>query len=167
MLTASLLYAVAFLLTSRVVHTQAQELDYAGCSASESWSWVRHPPRFQKMPVIEPEIVGCPSRSTHSARAPVLSPHTCRVLVMVEVRHHDRHVSTTTDRSSSVVFTIPILEPGDSYTGPTGSGDDDDLCKCNTVVYSLMSACDACQGAKWFSCVHPPQGCSWAFRTLM
>jgi len=49
------------------------------------------------------------------------------------------------------VFTIPSLGPGNSYTGPTGSGDDNDLCKCSTVVYSLMSACDACQGAKWFS----------------
>ncbi|KAI9443925.1 hypothetical protein H4582DRAFT_1917847 [Lactarius indigo] len=49
------------------------------------------------------------------------------------------------------VFTIPNLEPGNSYTGPTGPGDENDLCKCNTVVYSLMSACDACQGAKWFS----------------
>jgi len=49
------------------------------------------------------------------------------------------------------VFTIPNLGAGNSYTGPTGTGDDNDLCKCNTVVYSLMSACDACQGAKWFS----------------
>ncbi|KAI0246211.1 hypothetical protein BJV78DRAFT_177447 [Lactifluus subvellereus] len=46
-------------------------------------------------------------------------------------------------------FTIPPLHPGDSYTGPTGPGDATDLCKCNTVVYSLMSACDACQGAQW------------------
>lgn len=64
----------------------------------------------------------------------------------------DRHVLSQTDRLS-VVFSIPNLEPGNSYTGPTGTGDDNDLCKCNTVVYSLMSACDACQGAKWFSCV--------------
>jgi len=49
------------------------------------------------------------------------------------------------------VFTIPDLVPGDSYVGPTGSSDSSDLCKCNTVVYSLMSACDACQDALWFS----------------
>ncbi|KAI0275675.1 hypothetical protein BGY98DRAFT_43922 [Russula aff. rugulosa BPL654] len=50
-------------------------------------------------------------------------------------------------------FSIPPLVPGDSYTGPTGTGDETDLCKCNTVVYSLMSACDACQfeDATWFS----------------
>ena len=51
------------------------------------------------------------------------------------------------------MFTIPPLLPGDSYVGPTGPSDDSDLCKCNTVVYSLMSACDACQDADWFSCV--------------
>lgn len=50
------------------------------------------------------------------------------------------------------VFSIPDLVLDDySYIGPTGPGDSNDLCKCNTVVYSLMSACDACQGANWFS----------------
>jgi len=47
-------------------------------------------------------------------------------------------------------FSIPALQPGSSYSGPTGS-DDSDLCKCNTVVYSLLSACDACQGGQWLS----------------
>ncbi|KAI0249314.1 hypothetical protein BJV78DRAFT_1228690 [Lactifluus subvellereus] len=28
-------------------------------------------------------------------------------------------------------------------------GYDGDLCKCNTVVYSLLSACDACQQKPW------------------
>lgn len=51
------------------------------------------------------------------------------------------------------MFTIPALLPGDSYVGPTGATDASDLCKCNTVVYSLMSACDACQDAFWFSYV--------------
>ncbi|KAI0245120.1 hypothetical protein BJV78DRAFT_1268149, partial [Lactifluus subvellereus] len=35
-------------------------------------------------------------------------------------------------------------ESGWSYIGPSGV-DDGDLCKCNTVTYSLLSACDACQ----------------------
>jgi len=47
-------------------------------------------------------------------------------------------------------FTIDALIPGYSYTGPTGI-DDTNLCKCNTVTYSLISACDACQGAVWTS----------------
>ena len=49
-------------------------------------------------------------------------------------------------------FSIPALPPQNHYTGPSGS-DDDDLCKCNTVVYNLMSACDACQGSSWILCV--------------
>ncbi|KAN0119097.1 hypothetical protein V8E52_004544 [Russula decolorans] len=47
-------------------------------------------------------------------------------------------------------FTIDALKAGYSYTGPSGV-DDTNLCKCNTVTYSLISACDACQGAVWTS----------------
>ena len=57
------------------------------------------------------------------------------------------------EKKKKTEFTVPPLLTGDSYTGPTGPGDAADLCKCNTVVYSLMSACDACQGGKWFPCV--------------
>ncbi|KAH9161337.1 hypothetical protein EDB89DRAFT_2031047 [Lactarius sanguifluus] len=46
------------------------------------------------------------------------------------------------------VFSIPALLPQHYYTGPAGV-DNGDLCKCNTVVYNLISACDACQGASW------------------
>jgi hypothetical protein len=49
-------------------------------------------------------------------------------------------------------FSIPALLPQNSYTGPTGL-DDGDQCKCNTVVYNLISACDACQGEPWLPCV--------------
>lgn len=45
-------------------------------------------------------------------------------------------------------FPIPALLTRNSYLGPSGS-DDSILCKCNTVVYNLFSACDACQGASW------------------
>ncbi|KAF8261139.1 hypothetical protein EI94DRAFT_1746677 [Lactarius quietus] len=45
-------------------------------------------------------------------------------------------------------FVIPALLPQNSYAGPTGT-DDADLCKCNTVVYNLINACDACQGSPW------------------
>ncbi|KAI9436123.1 hypothetical protein F5148DRAFT_25456 [Russula earlei] len=47
-------------------------------------------------------------------------------------------------------FTINSLMPGYSYTGPSGI-DDSNLCKCNTVAYSLISACDACQSEQWVS----------------
>ncbi|KAF8477803.1 hypothetical protein DFH94DRAFT_93310 [Russula ochroleuca] len=49
-------------------------------------------------------------------------------------------------------FTINRLSPGTAYTGPSGgSADDSDLCKCNGIAYSLLSACAACQGSGWIS----------------
>ncbi|KAH9970055.1 hypothetical protein BJV74DRAFT_263903 [Russula compacta] len=49
-------------------------------------------------------------------------------------------------------FTINPLQPGHAYTGPTGATgiNDSNMCKCNTVMYSLLSACDACEGVYWF-----------------
>ncbi|KAH9014363.1 hypothetical protein EDB83DRAFT_2529347 [Lactarius deliciosus] len=46
-------------------------------------------------------------------------------------------------------FTINALQPGYSYTGPSSDVDDANPCKCNTVTYNLISACDACQGSMW------------------
>ncbi|KAI0275611.1 hypothetical protein BGY98DRAFT_48501 [Russula aff. rugulosa BPL654] len=47
-------------------------------------------------------------------------------------------------------FTVEALTPGQNYIGPSGQ-DDSNLCKCSTIVYSLISACDACQGSNWIS----------------
>jgi hypothetical protein len=48
------------------------------------------------------------------------------------------------DRIPDTVFEIDPLPQGHHYTGaPSGQGN---LCQCNTVVYSLVSACGACQG---------------------
>ena len=43
------------------------------------------------------------------------------------------------------VFDIATLPQGSLYRGPDAG--QDNLCVCNTVVYSLVSACGACQGA--------------------
>jgi len=56
-------------------------------------------------------------------------------------------------------FTIKALAPGYHYTGP-GRYDDTDLCKCNTVTYSLLSACVACQGEEWISWPKYMQNCT-------
>jgi len=45
-------------------------------------------------------------------------------------------------------FSIASLAPGGQYVGPTAT-DVGSQCKCTTVAYSLISACDACQGANW------------------
>ncbi|KAH9954751.1 hypothetical protein BGW80DRAFT_1258557 [Lactifluus volemus] len=45
------------------------------------------------------------------------------------------------------LFEIDPLPQGLHYTGPNaGQGN---LCQCNTVVYSLVSACGGCQGGQW------------------
>ncbi|KAF8463025.1 hypothetical protein DFH94DRAFT_481949 [Russula ochroleuca] len=46
-------------------------------------------------------------------------------------------------------FTVFPLQAGGSYLDP--SGDDSNLCKCNTVAYSLLSACEGCQGGDWIT----------------
>ncbi|EIM90318.1 uncharacterized protein STEHIDRAFT_119338 [Stereum hirsutum FP-91666 SS1] len=51
---------------------------------------------------------------------------------------------------SSGSFSLPPLTPGSFYTGPS-QAQAGDICMCNSVVYSLISACDACQGAVWLS----------------
>ncbi|KAF8495485.1 hypothetical protein F5888DRAFT_1711245 [Russula emetica] len=52
-------------------------------------------------------------------------------------------------------FTIYDLSPGGSPynvgSSGTSSTQDSNLCMCNTVTYSLLSACDACQGVEWNS----------------
>lgn len=48
-------------------------------------------------------------------------------------------------RESTSEFEIPQLPPGRHYGGPDVG--EDNLCTCNTVAYSLVSACAACQGS--------------------
>ena len=43
---------------------------------------------------------------------------------------------------------IPLPVSGYVYSGPTEASDDGDVCKCNIISYSLLSACDACQGSE-------------------
>jgi hypothetical protein len=44
-------------------------------------------------------------------------------------------------------FTIPKLVAGNHYTGPTT----DDKCQCNSVLYSVISACAGCQKGTWLT----------------
>ncbi|KAH9976938.1 hypothetical protein BJV77DRAFT_573141 [Russula vinacea] len=47
-------------------------------------------------------------------------------------------------------YAFDLLPQGYSYSGPD-SYDASNLCYCNTVSYSLFSACGACQGQKWIN----------------
>ena len=44
-----------------------------------------------------------------------------------------------------LAFTVDALETGYHYSLNQGA----DLCLCNTIAYSLYSACDGCQGSGW------------------
>ena len=45
---------------------------------------------------------------------------------------------------SSPAYSLQPLPSGDIYSGPSGP-QGVDLCLCNTIAYSLISACDGCQ----------------------
>lgn len=62
-----------------------------------------------------------------------LSQNPCNVAAYLEATCHGG------------LFSIAALPQGAMYRGPNAGKDD--LCVCNTVVYSLVSACSACQGA--------------------
>jgi len=56
-------------------------------------------------------------------------------------------------------YTLPPLpNNGLPYMGPTGVNGTI-LCNCNTVIYSLISACDLCQGETWLSWSTYSTGC--------
>ncbi|KAF8491379.1 hypothetical protein F5888DRAFT_1061729 [Russula emetica] len=46
-------------------------------------------------------------------------------------------------------FSVPSLIPGDVYSAPSDSKELP--CVCSTVVYSLVSACGACQNSFWLT----------------
>lgn len=51
-------------------------------------------------------------------------------------------------------YLLSTCHNGGYYIPPLGSDGyevpcKDGLCECNTVIYSLLSACEACQGGKW------------------
>ncbi|KAI0321648.1 hypothetical protein OF83DRAFT_1168284 [Amylostereum chailletii] len=50
-------------------------------------------------------------------------------------------------------FTIPSLAQSSSYQGPTevSGPEQENPCTCNSVAYSLVSACASCQGQNWIS----------------
>ncbi|KAI0297411.1 hypothetical protein BC826DRAFT_165735 [Russula brevipes] len=61
-------------------------------------------------------------------------------------------------------YTIPRLDPGRNYKGPDGL-DNGNLCKCSTVMYSLISACGACQtqSQEWISWSEYSYNCTTKF----
>ena len=73
------------------------------------------------------------------------NPHVGREAVSVHITHKSGILS------HSAAFDIKPLPSGYHYTGPDSSHGSDP-CMCNTVTYSLISACDACQDSQWITC---------------
>jgi len=55
-------------------------------------------------------------------------------------------------------FVILPLDPGAIYPGPTM--DENNPCHCNTVLYSLMCGCAACQDRSWITLTEYAQNCT-------
>lgn len=52
-------------------------------------------------------------------------------------------------------FTIPKLTAGNHYTAPISGS----KCQCNTVLYSVISACAGCQKGTWLTCARISFAC--------
>ena len=99
-----------------------------------------------------PDKVPYPSRTTAGVKTLAVLLHTWRQSVTADVSFHvpfwASHLSCEfSDRIPIPVWEIGPLPQGDLYSGPDAG--QDNLCQCNTVVYSLVSACGACQGSQW------------------
>ncbi|KAJ7444911.1 hypothetical protein FB451DRAFT_1293817 [Mycena latifolia] len=53
---------------------------------------------------------------------------------------------------------VPILKPGNIYTGPTSY--EANQCRCSSIFYSLLSACSICQSRQYLSWSNYSRNCS-------
>jgi len=126
------------------------QIDAADCTEA-GWEWVRD--LNVSCPSDQPLNELCSRRTTLSFKLRVQSLPTCSRHVMGVVSVHTACTSTTV--LFFAAFTIDPLPTGSQYQGPTTY----DPCECNTVIYSLMSACDFCQGQTCISYDRQPCLC--------
>src|SRR5260221_2894829 len=131
------------------------QIDTAKCTLS-SWNWVRNS-RNVSDPTCFWQLTSSSRHLTLLIKIRAKLRDTCNPHAMgvVSILLGCAGVAV----SSLAAFTIPPLPSGYKYTGPTSLGGSN-LCKCNTIAYSLMSACGACQGGSWLpydsSCLSQP-----------
>src|SRR6266702_215672 len=123
--------------------------------SDSSFNWVGWPSPRRSFPINNNQFFASSwrfySRLIRSNKIPAWSWRTWRPCATMAVSTCTFGASCAI-LSACAVFAIPALLPQHSYTGPSGV-DNGDICKCNTVVYNLISACDACQGESWIPCV--------------
>jgi hypothetical protein len=92
-------------------------------------------------------VVASSRHSTPSIKVRVPSRRIWRRRAIMAVRHFLR--PTTLVSSPLVAFTLSPIVGDQEYRGPHGGSDNRNLCLCNTLIYSLISACGGCQGGTW------------------
>jgi hypothetical protein len=153
------IFRVAVLLTLLSSHALS-DITAPTCDSWWQWVWLIH---FFPYPFLFPYPL---SKSFNS-----INQNPCLVAAYLESTCNEGSQSSSSRTPASpssprAEFNLPAIEPGNSYSGPT-TDDEKDLCKCNTVVYSLISACGACQGQRWNRYVPqrlpPISSPTWAF----
>ncbi|KAF8077811.1 hypothetical protein FPV67DRAFT_14510 [Lyophyllum atratum] len=71
-----------------------------------------------------------------------------RLKVCSSVRYSKLQVQCSILRLLSVVQ-VDAIPPGNHYFGPAFA--EADICSCNVVIYSLVSACGGCQGRNFIN----------------
>ena len=137
----SILTAImAFLFFAGSVTAQIVATD---CTLPNTYNWVRNHDTCRRVPDESSS-----RHITRSIKIRARSPRTCNPHAAGAVSVPLAFIGFSA--SPPAAFTIDPLLPGETYIGP-GGADNDDMCKCNTIVYCLISACDACQGADWIT----------------
>ena len=119
------------------------QLSYPSCTSAEfTWVWnynVLFPPHF-------PQLTGLSRHITPSIKIHVRWPHIWKLPAIRAVSIWLLCMGIAL--SSTAVWTFEPLPTGYHYGGPNDYWRTD-LCMCNSILYSLVSACDACQGDPW------------------
>jgi hypothetical protein len=145
-----LLSSMLLLLSLSVVLVEAQQaqIQVPDClpAAKANWNWVSVP--FAGLCDCSMTSCNANRHTTPSSRPLVQQPATWPQNATMAVRLLFFADSSRKSHEMRTDFTIPKLVAGNHYTGPTT----DDKCQCNSVLYSVISACAGCQKGTWLTC---------------
>jgi hypothetical protein len=117
------------------------------CAFPSQWNWVRPTNVFLRHAFhIWPLVQTFNSLNQNACTVAAYLGSTCNQGCKIFIIH----VTVSLSHHSLTAYTIDPLTPGYMYSSQNlGAIDDGNLCRCSTVMYSLMSACGACQGGDW------------------
>ena len=128
------------------------QISAPNCNSTWAWVCILSFPQCVFWP--SPDLmVFSSSRSILSAKMRVMSQRSCWGHAIMAVSYLLVCLPCIGESCRLVffaVFTIgPLQGSGYAYRGPQDAEQDANLCRCNTVVYSLISACGACQEGRY------------------